>query len=136
MTSVRSNFQKESSQEGKNFEQRVYCELLKQGYEPLIPNKLPEGPNPDFFYIDKDGVEVYVECKGGQKPKTAGARRVDNVQKAIGEGIVVKHNYPNCRFNIWFSAEPTPGSTSDNYLKSSKGVAYDEVFYLPYKNTS
>ena len=138
MTSVKSNYQARSSKEGKNFEDRVYCKLLQMGYQPFKPSsKLVEGPTPDFFYFDENGVEVYVECKGGQKEDTAGARRGDNVLKAVAEGLNTKLQYPNCKFHLWFSAAPNPGQdTINDLLRITKGHAYDEVFYLPYKNTS
>ena len=77
----------------------------------------------------------YGEAKGGRSggKKRPGAERTDNVKKAICNGALLKFKNPECKYVIYFSAPPKPGSSSDEMIRTALAAGYvDEVRYLNY----
>lgn len=128
-----TNFQAESKKSGDEFEELVYQDLVDRGLGPIDRN----------YYFPYTGCEVdfrahnpqrfeYVESKGGndEPGKRPGARRTDNVKKAIANGALIKTIY-NIYYVVYFSAKPEPGSYSEQMLNTAlKYKIIDEVRYL------
>ena len=63
--------------------------------------------------------------------KDGGARRTDNVKKALANGSLYKGMYPESRFAVYFSYAPTMNSDSDKMIKNGLALKYfDEVNYI------
>lgn len=79
----------------------------------------------------------YAQAKGGKpgEGKKPGARRTDNVKKAIADGFLLKTVIPNSWYTVYFSEKPKQGSNSDAMINSAvmSGVI-DEVCYIGYEN--
>lgn len=132
-----TNFQAESKKSGDEFEELVYQDLVNRGFDPIERN----------YYFPTTGCEVdfrahnntrfeYVESKGGDdKPgKRPGAKRTDNVKKAIANGALIKTMY-DIYYVVYFSAKPETGSYSDEMInKALKYNIIDEVRYLEKEN--
>jgi hypothetical protein len=74
-----------------------------------------------------------VECKGGKEgeKKRPGAKRTDNVKKAIANGSLMKKVYESMYYVVYFSDTPEPGSYSDEMINIAlKYKIIDEVRYL------
>lgn len=127
------NFQAESKKTGDEYELVVEsclktrgAEILKRNYH--VPNT---GCEVDFVVNDNGRVE-YIEAKGGQKgsKKRPGAKRTDNVKKAIANAALIKAEYPGIYYVVYFSAKPKPGSYSDEMINTAlKNGIVDEVRY-------
>ena len=88
----------------------------------------------DVDFVATDGVTIeYIEAKGGLSgdKKRPGAQRTDSVKKAIANGALLKSVNPDAYFVIYFSAEPTPGSSSDKMIQNAINAGYvDDVRYI------
>lgn len=131
-----NNFQAESKKTGTEFELLVKCDLTNKGYN-LLPKKTKINEiGVDVDYIaEKDGVIEYGEAKGGKtgKKKRPGAKRTDNVKKAICNGALLKWKDPNYRYVVYFSDTPVKGSSSDQMIEAALRANFiDEVRYLSY----
>lgn len=101
------------------------------------------GPLDRSFYFESTGCEVdfrachpvrfeYVEAKGGNvgDGKRPGAKRTDNVKKAIANGALIKTSN-DIYYVVYFSSKPEPGSYSDQMIKTAlKHKIINEVRYL------
>ena len=86
----------------------------------------------DFAYNFR-GTQVYVEAKGGLQGegKRPGAKRTDNVKKAIANAALIKSRYPETRYIVYFSDLPKYGSSSHKMLKTAVRAGFiDSVRYL------
>ena len=85
------------------------------------------------FVVGKDNVPLeYVEAKGGQKgfKKRPGAKRTDNVKKAIANAALIKSKHPQIYYVIYFSSMPKSGSYSDEMINTAlENKIVDEVRY-------
>jgi hypothetical protein len=95
------------------------------------------------FYLVGTGCEVdfranhserfeYVEAKGGNPGdgKRPGAKRTDNVKKAVANGALMKTIY-DLYYVVYFSARPEKGSYSDQMINTAlKYKIIDEVRYI------
>jgi Holliday junction resolvase-like predicted endonuclease len=129
-------FQSESTFSGKEYEKVVNKDLLSKGYTIIEKNKkiVGIGINVDCV-VEKNGIVEYVEDKGGKsgKNKRPGAKRTDNVKKAICNGALLKAKYPNSKYVIYFSEKPKEGSSSEEMINTAIACGYvDEVRYLSY----
>jgi len=125
-----TDFQSESKKSGDHFEETVYQELIINGYSIIHKN----------FFIQEAGVEVdfladghFVEAKGGYEgdKKRPGAKRTDNVKKAIANGALIKAVIPDAHYMVYFSSTPVAGSSSDIMIKTAlKAKIIDVVIYL------
>ena len=136
MSSVSKDFQSESTASGKEYERIVKKDLISRGYTILETNvKIPDiGINVDYI-AEKDGVIEYGEDNGGKpgSKKRPGAQRTDNVKKAIANGALLKVEYPDRKYVIYFSAPPKEGNSSDEMIRTAIKAGYvDEVRYLGY----
>lgn len=129
------NFQSESKKTGDDYERVVWADLVNRGFLTIEENiYMPEtGCEVDFIAWTSDGPKEWVEAKGGQKgfKKRPGAKRTDNVKKAIANASLIKAVYPKIYYVVYFSAKPKPGSYSDQMINTSlKYGIVDEVRYV------
>jgi hypothetical protein len=130
-----ANFQSESKKTGDAFEELVYADLVSRGYSDIQPNVYIEGAGCeiDFLVSDHpwDKIE-YVEAKGGLdgNGKRPGAKRTDNVKKAIANGSLIKALHPEVYYVVYFSSTPSEGYSSEMIYTALKYKIIDEVRYL------
>ena len=130
-----NNFQAESKKSGDEFEAIVEADLRFRGFTKIIKNfYIPlAGCEVDFLAETEDGQVEYVESKGGKagEKKRPGAKRTDNVKKAIANGALIKARDPDIIYIVYFSATPEPGSYSEEMLNTALLFnIIDEVRYL------
>lgn len=128
-------FQAESKKSGDLFEDMVLEDLSRTGIKKIDKHVVLQdvGVEADFAYKDMVGRQFYIEAKGGESggAKRPGARRTDNVKKAIANGALIKAEYPDVNFVIYFSELPKHGSSSHKMLKNAIKAGYvDSVRYL------
>lgn len=129
-----SNFQSESKKTGIEFEILVKEHLTNNGYT-ISPNstKIVEiGVDVDYI-AEKNGATEYGEAKGGKRgaKKRPGAKRTDNVKKAICNGALLKYMNPSIKYVVYFSEHPKENSASDHMIKTALAANFiDEVRYL------
>jgi hypothetical protein len=128
-------FQAESKKSGDLFEDMVLEDLSRNGIKKIDKHVVLKdvGVEADFAYKDTVGRQFYIEAKGGEARgnKRPGARRTDNVKKAIANGALIKAEYPDVNFVIYFSELPKHGSSSHKMLKNAIKAGYvDSVRYL------
>ena len=127
------NFQSESKKSGDAFEDLVFLDLQQRGFENIDKNVYMVGTGCEVDFVAKGEQCEYVECKGGVEgdKKRPGAKRTDNVKKAIANGAIMKTIYETMYYVVYFSDTPYPGSYSDQMLNLAlKHKIIDEVRYL------
>ena len=129
-----TNFQAESKYSGDLFESQVLEDLGRFGQEDIQKNVTVKdvGCEVDFAY-DFRGTQVYVEAKGGLQGegKRPGAKRTDNVKKAIANAALIKSRYPETQYIVYFSDLPKYGSSSHKMLKTAVRAGFiDSVRYI------
>jgi hypothetical protein len=130
-----TNFQAESTISGNKFEDIVLNDLKRMGFKNIQKRIVLEdlGIEADFGHMGYAGNQVYVEAKGGEAgyKKRPGARRTDSVKKAIANGALIKSQYPDAQFVVYFSELPKHGSFSHKMIKNAIIAGYvDAVRYL------
>lgn len=135
LLSLQSNFQSESKKSGDEFEAIVEADLHARGFAKIIKNfYIPlAGCEVDFLAETEDGQVEYVESKGGKsgEKKRPGAKRTDNVKKAIANGALIKARDPEITYIVYFSATPEPKSYSEEMIDTALAFKIiDEVRYL------
>lgn len=130
-----SDFQSESKRSGDQFEDLVYNDLIKLHYFNIQKNvDVPEvGIQVDFMAEN----DHYIEAKGGVEgdKKRPGAKRTDNVKKAIANGALLKKIKPNSHYIVYFSSKPYQDSSSDRMINAAlKYEIIDEVKYIEYED--
>ncbi|NBU99920.1 MAG: hypothetical protein EBS31_00395 [Burkholderiaceae bacterium] len=128
-------FQAESKKSGDLFEDMVLEDLSRTGIKKIDKHVVLHdvGVEADFAYKDIIGRQFYIEAKGGESKgnKRPGARRTDNVKKAIANGALIKAAYPDVQFVVYFSELPKFNSSSHKMLKNAIKAGYvDAVRYL------
>ena len=128
------NFQSQSKKSGDEFEALVLKDLKERGFTDIEPNMyiVGTGCEVDFIARNTEAIE-YVEAKGGLEgdKKRPGAKRTDNVKKAIANGSLIKCYYPDMHYVVYFSAQPDPGSYSEEMLYTALRFSIiDEVRFL------
>jgi hypothetical protein len=129
------NFQSESKKSGDEFESIVYTDLISRGFTKIDKNYVFENIGCEVDFRAHGDMFEYVECKGGKDGdgKRPGAKRTDNVKKAIANGALIKISN-TLRYVVYFSAKPEPGSYSDKMIQVAlKNKIIDEVRYLESK---
>jgi hypothetical protein len=129
-----TNFQAESKHSGDLFESQVLEDLNRFGQQDIKKNVVVKevGCEVDFAYNFR-GIQVYVEAKGGLQGegKRPGAKRTDNVKKAIANAALIKSRYPETQYIVYFSDLPKYGSSSHKMLKAAVRAGFiDNVRYL------
>ena len=128
------NFQSESKKSGDEFESIVYADLISRGFTKIEKNYVFENIGCEVDFRAHGETFEYVECKGGKDGdnKRPGAKRTDNVKKAIANGALIKLSH-TLKYVVYFSAKPDPGSYSDKMIKTAlKNKIIDEVRYIDY----
>jgi hypothetical protein len=120
------------------FEELVIKDLIARGYTICSTNTRLDDVGIEVDYIAKlDEIIEYGEAKGGKEGggKVPGARRTDNVKKALCNGSLLKFKHPDRKFVVYFSAPPKEKSASETMLFTAFEAGYiDEVRYLPYES--
>ena len=129
------NFQAESTKSGDEFEDLVYADLERFGATNIKRHVVLKdiGVEADFAFKDNLGRQFYIEAKGGEQgpKKRPGAKRTDNVKKAIANGALIKAALPLSQFIVYFSDLPKHGGSSHKMLKNAIRAGYvDAVRYL------
>lgn len=128
------NFQSESKKSGDEFESIVYADLISRGFTKIEKNYVFENIGCEVDFRAHGDTFEYIECKGGKDGdnKRPGAKRTDNVKKAIANGALIKLSN-TLKYVVYFSAKPDPGSYSDKMIKTAlKNNIIDEVRYIDY----
>ena len=125
------NFQAESKKSGNDFEDMVLKDLSDRGFQNIRQNVFMPGTGceVDFLADNKE----YIEAKGGYSGdgKRPGAKRTDNVKKAVANAALIKIHYPNIYFVAYFSSKPKKGGSSDQMIQTAlDGKLFDEVRYI------
>lgn len=128
------NFQADSKRTGDEYEKVVHADLVNRGFIDIEENVHIEGTGceVDFVAHGLYGVVEYVEAKGGQRGpgKRPGAKRTDNVKKAIANAALIKAKHPDYYYVVYFSSKPKPKSYSDEMINTAlKYKIVDEVRY-------
>lgn len=128
------SFQAESKHSGDLFESQVLEDLARFGHKNIDKNVFISavGCEVDFAYKFRD-TQVYVEAKGGLQGenKRPGAKRTDNVKKAIANAALIKSFYPETQYIVYFSDLPKFGSSSHKMLKAAIMAGFvDNVRYI------
>lgn len=127
------DFQAESKRIGDEFESLVLQDLINRGFGPIEKDFYLEGTGCEVdFRAHSDGKFEYIECKGGNEGigKRPGAKRTDNVKKAIANGALIKTVY-DVYYVVYFSARPEPGTYSEEMIATAlKNKFIDEVRYI------
>ena len=127
------NFQSESKKSGDDFESLVLKDLYDRGFTDIEKNVYMSHTGCEVDFIAKGFRFEYVECKGGKEGegKRPGAKRTDNVKKAIANGSIMKKIYESMYYVVYFSDTPEPNSYSDEMLNIAlRYKIIDEVRYL------
>jgi hypothetical protein len=123
------NFQSESKKSGDEFESIVYADLVSRGFIEIDKNYVFNNIGCEVDFRAHGDMFEYVECKGGKdgENKRPGAKRTDNVKKAIANGALIKLSN-TLKYVVYFSAKPDPGSYSDKMINAAlKNKIIDEV---------
>lgn len=123
-------FQAESTKSGGEFEAEVYKDLTLRQYPDIKRNVFIPDAGIEIDFVSNN---VYVEAKGGKSGgnKRPGAKRTDNVKKAIANGSLLKAVYPDSKYIVYFSAKPDPGLSSEIMINLAlKHNIIDEVRYM------
>jgi hypothetical protein len=126
------NFQSESKKSGDEFESIVYADLVSRGFIEIDKNYVFNNIGCEVDFRAHGDMFEYVECKGGKdgENKRPGAKRTDNVKKAIANGALIKLSN-TLKYVVYFSAKPDPGSYSDKMINAAlKNKIIDEVRYI------
>jgi hypothetical protein len=129
------NFQSESKQSGDAFEELVYADLVSRGFTDIQPNVYIKnvGCEIDFLSAGHFWNKVeYVEAKGGVSGdgKRPGAKRTDNVKKAIANGSLIKSLHPEIYYVVYFSSSPSKGYATEMINTALQFKIIDEVRYI------
>ena len=125
------NFQAESTKSGDEFEDLVLEDLKRSGYQDIKKHVVLKdlGIEVDFTYKTTCDT-VYIEAKGGERgeKKRPGAKRTDNVKKAIANGALIKADDPKIKYIVYFSDLPKHGSSSHKMIKKAIAAGYVDAF--------
>ena len=109
--------------------------MVSRGYCDIQPNVYIEGAGCEIDFLASehpwDKIE-YVEAKGGLdgNGKRPGAKRTDNVKKAIANGSLIKALHPDIYYVVYFSSTPSAGYSSEMIYTALKFKLIDEVRYI------
>ena len=130
---MNANFQSESKKSGDDFESLVLQDLYSRGFSDIKKNVYMPHTGCEVDFVAQGERFKYIECKGGKEgeKKRPGAKRTDNVKKAIANGSIMKKVYESMYYVVYFSDTPEPGSYSDEMINIAlKYKIIDEVRYL------
>jgi len=135
MTTKQANFQAESKKSGDTFESKVYKLIKNEASITSIQKDYKiEGIGVEVdFFVESTILNKYIECKGGNSGpgKRPGAKRTDNVKKAIANGALLKATNPDAYYIVYFSSKPVPNTSAEEMINTALLVGFlDEVHYL------
>ena len=123
-----------SKQIGDDFEMQVLKDLENRGFDLISRNVHMKGTGCEIdFLARKDELIWHVEAKGGKpgEGKRPGAKRTDNVKKAIANAALIKAVYPDVFFVVYFSSRPKLKTYSREMIDTARyAKLFDEVIYL------
>jgi hypothetical protein len=133
------NFNSFCRRDGREYEDVVIAhEILKNKSEVLSRNTLIPGTGVEMDVIliaPNQNLVKFVQAKGGKpgEGKRPGAKRTDNVKKAIADGALLKSLIPESVYSVYFSEEPNKGSQSDVMIEAALNAGIiDEVTFMGY----
>lgn len=135
MTTKEANFQAESKKSGDTFENKVH-KLIKneEGTTSITKDYKVDGIGVEVdFFVESTIANKYIECKGGNEGpgKRPGAKRTDNVKKAIANGALLKATNPEAYYIVYFSSKPVPNTSAEEMINTALAAGFvDEVHYL------
>jgi hypothetical protein len=125
------DFQSESKKSGDDFENRVLKDLSDRGFKNIKQNVFMAGSGCEVDFVADN--QEYVEAKGGYvgEGKRPGAKRTDNVKKAVANASLIKVHYPDIYYVAYFSSKPKSGNSSYQMIETAlQGGIIDEVRYI------
>jgi hypothetical protein len=141
------NFNSYCLRDGVEFENAVIAHEILQNKSTIVSRNQPipgagivmdvvvDSPLRDGKGAYTPTIRKYLQVKGGKPGISSrpGARRTDNVKKAIADGLLLKSSVPDSWYVVYFSERPSAGSSSDAMINAAvnSGVI-DEVQYLSY----
>jgi Holliday junction resolvase-like predicted endonuclease len=134
MDSITLNFQSDSKRTGDEYEKVVMADLINRGFNTIDENVHIVGTGCEVDFVAQSPIAIeYVEAKGGQRGpgKRPGAKRTDNVKKAIANAALIKSEHPEYYYVIYFSSKPKPKSYSEEMINTAlKHNIVNEVRYV------
>lgn len=123
-----------SKQIGDDFEMSVLKDLEQRGFNLISRNVHMKGTGCEVDFLARnDSKTWHVEAKGG-KPGTGkrpGAKRTDNVKKAVANAALIKAVYKDVYFVVYFSSRPKLKTYSREMIDTARAAnLFDEVIYL------
>lgn len=125
------SFQAESKKSGDSFEALVKADLYSRGFTIIRENVYIPGTGCEVDFV-ANNIE-YVEAKGGNDgdKKRPGAKRTDNVKKAIANAALIKARHPETYYVVYFSSRPIKASYSEVMIDTAiEFNLIDEVRYI------
>jgi len=129
------NFQSESKKSGDAFEELVCTDLFSRGFDYISRNFYVEGAGCEVDFIAHNSllnITEYVEAKGGLdgERKRPGAKRTDNIKKAIANGALIKCVDKDINYIVYFSSYPSNGYCSEMISTALKNLIINETRYI------
>ena len=127
-----------SKQIGDDFEMQVLKDLENRGFQFISRNVHMKGTGCEVDFLARmsdcrTDLTWHVEAKGG-KPgdgKRPGAKRTDNVKKAVANAALIKAVYKDVYFVVYFSSRPKLKTYSREMIDTARAAnLFDEVIYL------
>jgi hypothetical protein len=129
------NFQSESKKSGNAFEELVYLDLINRGFDYIEPNVYIIGAGCEVDFIAHNSflnITEYVEAKGGLdgEGKRPGAKRTDNIKKAIANGALIKCLDKEITYVVYFSSYPSHGYCNEMINTALDNLIINETRYI------
>ena len=115
-----SDFQAESSKQGREFEDAVAFMLKAAGWTIDATKDKVEGIEIDIVATDARGVQWWIECKGSHRGKTPGSKRGDTAKKAVGVAAVLSTLPDHRPYMLVTSHLPKTGTVADTMLRVAR----------------
>jgi Holliday junction resolvase-like predicted endonuclease len=143
---AKQEINRENTSVGNQFEELVISHLNACGAIHIDSDKMKRSlPKKEIW--ESTGIEIdiiatfddrveYIEAKGGytseeKTGKGVGAKRTDNVKKAVSSASLFKLVYPEKKFIAYFSAPPKEGLSSYKMIALSlQHNLFDDVRYI------
>lgn len=117
-----SDFQAESSRQGRVFEEAVETILRISGWGVTDHHAIIEGVEVDIVAKAPDGTEWWIECKGSWRGLTPGSKRGDTVKKAVGVAWFLSQVADPRPYMLITSHYPREGTVGHRLLTAAKNA--------------
>ena len=114
------NFQAQSTEQGRSFEEAVVTLLRISGWEIVALHAVVALVEIDIIADDPTGRRWWIECKGSWRGRTPGSKRGDTVKKAVGIAAYLAHQADRCPYMLVTSHLPTTGTVGWALLEEAK----------------